>query len=87
MVDLMNATSQYSDRQVLERCKSQTLEQMAGCMGLTPLGNTPCHGTGLEALRFGSYLKKEKNTHTYYHLPLLFITFISMNATLFGVQK
>lgn len=60
MGDLMNATSQYSDRQVLERCKSQTLEQMAGCRGLPPLGNTPCHGTGLEALCFGSYLGKKR---------------------------
>jgi len=56
MVDLMNATNQYSDRQVLERCKNQTLGQMAGCRGLTPPGNTLCHGTGLEALHFESYL-------------------------------
>lgn len=60
MVDLMNATNQYSDRQVLERCKNQTLGQMAGCRGLTPPGNTLCHGTGLEALHFESYLKKKR---------------------------
>lgn len=56
--DLQDARCQCSGRQ---EPQSQSQAQAAGWRGLTPLGNTLAHRTGVEALCFGSFLKKKQN--------------------------